>query len=149
MVFLQKLENLHPAIQFFFDNEISGEFVNILVQENKDIKKEEIEHLVREFVINDFNFGKIKALILTDLKNNKERADAFAADFLGIIFYPLADFLPEANIAKQLLDMDVDLQDYQQYKDKLELQILQEENDVMDDLIESREKGFNIEEEYS
>lgn len=147
MTFLKKLNELPLSIQFYFENEISTNFINIVVKKYADIKKEEVEKLVREFVIDDFNFEKVKVEIISDFKNQSDKASVFIADFFGIIFYPLSDFIPNSNISKEIKAAGGDMDDYEEYKGKLELALLEEENRIMDEIISQREKNINVKEE--
>ena len=146
-MFLKKINNLHPAIQFYFENKISAEFIGI-VADKHGLRAEKVGQLVQEFVVGDFN-SNIQGKIKDDFQGDDNKISSFIADFLGIIFYPIAKFLPTNEVADKIKENGGNVLTYEKYKNKLELLILQEENKLLDEIISQREKNVNIGEEYA
>lgn len=143
--FLIKLSQSSEEVQFYFGNEISGDFT-LEIEKKYNLKANYLDDLMYDIFINDFNFDFLENKIVGDLGVTVDIAKKMTIDILGIIFFPLDKYL-KADIKKEIEKRGGDVAQYQSYVLMLKEAVEDEAFNILEELIKKHEELVNPEKE--
>src|SRR3989344_4168832 len=114
-----KLSLLPEDVQHYFDSEISGKFLREL-EKKYSTQMGYMADLVVDIVVNDFHIEVIEDRARKDFKFDDQRVKNFIIDFLGIVLYPVHEYLEEmsVDVAGEIVKRGGSVEEYNKYEEE-------------------------------
>jgi hypothetical protein len=144
--FLKKIEELPEEVSLYFSSPPSAYACRDLVS-TYDIVRDDLDEVIYDFFISDFQTGLLPKLISDNIKNIPEdKVNNFISDFLGKLFFPVELFIKK-DISSAIKKYKGKIDDYKEYIEKFNDLVDDKNLDNLSEVLEDLDKNFSPKEE--
>lgn len=144
--FLKKIEELPEEVSLYFSSRPSADACRDLIS-TYDIIRDDLDEVIYDFFISDFQTDLLPKLISDNIKNIPEdKINNFSSDFLGKLFFPVEPFIKK-DISSAIKKYQGKIDDYKEYIEKFNDLVDDKNLDNLSEVLEDLDKNFSPKEE--
>ncbi len=144
--FLKKIEELPKEVSLYFSSRPSADACRDLIS-TYDIIRDDLDEVIYDFFISDFQADLLPKLISDNIKNiTEDKINNFSSDFLGKLFFPVELFIKK-DISSAIKKYKGKIDDYKEYIEKFNDLVEDKNLDNLNEVLEDLDKNFSPKEE--